>query len=581
MSEATTPGQLLTVAVTWTLIHSSWQGILAATLALVGRRFASLASYRALIGAIALVAFLLAQVVTFFVLLRMGEADFVASAAQMERSLNDIRPDGYLRGIAIPRSWIGTLLNPGDRLGPIVSVIWMIVLVSLVTRAIVAARIIKTLLRKAKPVVGTRLERYVELSRAIDVRRSVAFAETKHSTVPLVAGVRSPTVLIPPDEMLKLSEPQVEALVLHELAHVRRNDVASAIGRACISSLYFFHPAILLVRRYVDHDVEEAADELAAQVLGDRPAYAGALLSLVSNRPATPLMLGAAGGSLRHRIVSVLRGSPETRRRNSSTLLGTIAAATIALFLIGQILLSAVRERADIVWLESHSLVAAVVSTLSKDVPNPAFDAALGRCIREQREGSVSDAARNELTAAALVGVESDRLYKYLCSHHGVGRTPPFGEFGTVDEQDQLVRELMAKATDARSARACAIVAAVCSLGDDTILFRYVLSTPTLARQMDLTPAQFFRIQLAKSMSGERVLRVFKGLDRIRHHASTPEHDEIVVRDLRLLADVELRLAYSKSEPDWPTLLAADDRVNAGQSLRLMRHVMQDRTTSP
>jgi beta-lactamase regulating signal transducer with metallopeptidase domain len=578
----TTPAQLVAASIAWMLLHSVWQGALVGILAVVGRRIASSSAYRALIGTVALVVFLAAQAITLVIILQHAEPTFAMSQAEVERVLADTRDDGFMRRIAVPRGLASRWVDRGLWLAPYFTVAWSIVLVALFARALIAMWIVHRLLRRSRPVEEPRRGRFFELSRALDIRRPIAFAETDYSTVPVVAGIRAPTVLLPPAGVLSLAESQVEALVLHELAHVRRRDVAASVGRAFVGCLYFFHPAIALIRRLVEHDAEEAADELAAIALGDRPAYAAALLALVQRRQASALILGAAGGSLRHRIVNVLRGPRESRRRNGTTLFGTTAAALLGLFVIGQLLGAEAKHRAELAWIESHDLASAVVTTLTTNAGSPAFDEALRQCVVDVRlRGKVSESSRAALNAAALVAAPADRMYRQLCATGIPGKHPDFGTFGTVAEQNAIVDSLAVSAHDERSARAVVIIAAVCSLGDSTVRLRNLIGDPKLTRMMRLSSHQFYRLQLARSVFSERGLRVVTVLMKLRRQGWTSEEAGLVWRELRYLPHIEMREACGAPTAIWPAVIAVDDRLNAGQSYALLRRVTADHRARP
>ncbi len=111
----------------------------------------------------------------------------------------------------------------------------------------------------------------------------------------------------PAAALLGLPAHELDALVVHELAHVRRQDALINLLQACIHVLFFHHPAAWWISDQVRAEREHCADDLAVRVLeaghaGSRLSYAKALLAFEERRQAHALALAANGGSLLDRI---------------------------------------------------------------------------------------------------------------------------------------------------------------------------------------------------------------------------------------------------------------------------------------
>lgn len=562
---------LLTDALAWTFFQSLWQGVVVVGCAAIGRRIASCSSVKVRVGAIACALFVIAQAVTFWIALHREEPQFVASEQDVARILSDRRDDQTIEAVALPQAL--------DDLGTEVAVVpspwitwaWAILLTALLARVGISVFFLRRLMRLSMPLEKDLVDRYRELARALGITRSVCFAETLHARVPLVAGIREPLVLLPIRERLKLSERQIDAIILHELAHVRRRDVLASVIRSVVGTLYFFHPAIVVVRRWIERDVEIATDDLAARILGDRPAYAAALVQLIEQRQSTPLALNAGGGSLRDRIVSVLREPQESRRRNRASLFGTSAAAVILLLLLGAVLTSYMRDRADLAFIERHDLAKIVVATLSTDRESPEFLDAFADSIREiEQTGATTAATRVRLQEQALAGLPSDFLYRNADPAARREARPTFGRYGSFADHRKLVAALLANARTSRETRATLVIAGVCGIGDANIAFRKAMWSVNFVRQAGLSPSDFYRLQLACSLYGERLARIGRRLDRIRHDSATPEDAELALHDLCYLPDTELALSDGRTAEQLPALIDAVKRINAGNALPLL-----------
>ncbi len=134
--------------------------------------------------------------------------------------------------------------------------------------------------------------------------------------------------------LARLPANQVEAILLHELAHIQRYDYLVNLLQRWFEGLFFYHPAMWWISRVVRLEREACCDELAAAATGDRRQYAGALVALEESRfsaqdsPA----LAATGGSLRVRIDRLLRQSPTSPARGLVSFLTIVAGASALAF---------------------------------------------------------------------------------------------------------------------------------------------------------------------------------------------------------------------------------------------------------
>jgi len=175
------------------------------------------------------------------------------------------------------------------------------------------------------------------LINALDIRARVRVVESMLVKVPAVVGAFKPVVLLPAAAMSGLSMEQVEALLAHELAHVRRHDYLVNLLQSAVETLLFYHPAVWLVSRRVRQERELCCDDLALAVCSDRVAYASALADLESLRATPSPALAANGGSLLSRVRRILRPDEVSSLSGRSRgIAGTAILASIVLFAGGQ-----------------------------------------------------------------------------------------------------------------------------------------------------------------------------------------------------------------------------------------------------
>ena len=115
--------------------------------------------------------------------------------------------------------------------------------------------------------------------------------------VPLVIGYFKPVVLFPIALATQLELNQVEAILIHELSHIRRNDYALNLMKTVIETLLFFNPFVWLAGKFISIEREHACDDLVIKHTGTPLTYAHALLKLelLKDKEAPTLSLAATG----------------------------------------------------------------------------------------------------------------------------------------------------------------------------------------------------------------------------------------------------------------------------------------------
>ena len=169
------------------------------------------------------------------------------------------------------------------------------------------------------------------LMRRLHIGRAVRLLESTSVAVPTVIGWLKPVVLLPASALAGLSPKQLEAIVAHELAHVRRHDYIVNLFQTVVETLLFYHPAVWWLSHRIRAERENCCDDLAVSLCGDPVAYAAALAELEGLRSTSGgLVLAASGGSLLQRVRRLL-GVPTHAGRAP----GWLAAGAALLVLIG------------------------------------------------------------------------------------------------------------------------------------------------------------------------------------------------------------------------------------------------------
>jgi GWxTD domain-containing protein len=173
-------------------------------------------------------------------------------------------------------------------------------------------------------------KRVHELSRRIRLSRPVVLLESTLAQTPLTLGMLRPVILVPLGLLAGLPAAQIEAVLLHELAHIRRHDYLVNLAQSVIEGLLFYHPAVWWVSHRIRAEREFCCDDLVVAATNDAGSYVRALSALEHHRDlANQAALAATSGPLVLRVRRLL-GRSAAPRAVSGSVLGLLALATCA-----------------------------------------------------------------------------------------------------------------------------------------------------------------------------------------------------------------------------------------------------------
>ncbi|MBV6522308.1 MAG: hypothetical protein MNPFHGCM_02456 [Gemmatimonadaceae bacterium] len=236
--------------------------------------------------------------------------------------------------------------SPSEGLGPgaIATALPFVLIVYWVGVALFLAPLVRTLLlgpgiaRRAKPLRNPHWEELLATLRGdIGVRRPIQLLLTSDPVAPRTWGVLRPTILLPL-AVMGWSRQQQRAVLLHELAHVRRRDPLFLLLSRISCALFWFHPGVWWVARALAAESELSCDACVLAHGVRRSDYAELLL-LASSRfrglwPLPPAGAAlVAGGGLRDRLMRIVSPEPLDRPvpRRIATLVASAVLATAPL----------------------------------------------------------------------------------------------------------------------------------------------------------------------------------------------------------------------------------------------------------
>lgn len=128
------------------------------------------------------------------------------------------------------------------------------------------------------------------------IGRKVVLMLSNRVVVPMVAGIVKPVILLPAATVSALSVDQVEAILLHELGHIRRNDFLVNLLQVLVETILFFNPFVWLLSSSIRKEREHCCDDIVVACSDNPLSYASALTNLEEVRiNNVPLALAATG----------------------------------------------------------------------------------------------------------------------------------------------------------------------------------------------------------------------------------------------------------------------------------------------
>ena len=340
-------------AIGWALLHLLWQativaGILAAVLALMSRQSAN-ARYVVSCGALALVfSMFVATAVRAY---DPAAAPIAATPAASETISVPLTELPVVLAQAAAESLkdraIAALASARTALPTIVG-LWLAGVALLSARLLVSWVRAKRLVRRdAAPAAPELQLTAIRLSDALGLRGAVKLLQSAAVEVPSVIGSLRPVVLIPASALTGMTPEQIEMVLAHELAHIRRHDFFVNLLQAVVETLMFYHPAVWWMSRRVRIERENCCDDLAVAVCGNPLQYARALTRLEELRAsALPVVVAANGGSLLDRIRRIAAGRAEGTA-SSSRWAAAVAMLTVLVIAVAIPSLPALAQREE------------------------------------------------------------------------------------------------------------------------------------------------------------------------------------------------------------------------------------------
>lgn len=269
-----------TEMVGWTLLNSTWQAfaifvLLNLLLRLIPSKFSQL---RYVTSGMAMGLILALNIATFIYLMDTNITSPIGVKIHYEQL-----PTHFLSQHTDSFSIEQMFKNVRDFLAthmPLIFLVWLTGAMLFALRLVSGWWYISTLRSEAVAVPEIWFEKLQHLAGSLGINRIVALAQSARIHSPIVIGFLKPIVLVPASMLGGLSTEQVEAILIHELAHIRRHDYIINLIQSFIEALFFFNPFVWTISNVIRREREFCCDDTVIKKHGGALAYAHALAQM-------------------------------------------------------------------------------------------------------------------------------------------------------------------------------------------------------------------------------------------------------------------------------------------------------------
>lgn len=294
-----------------TLAHSLWQGLLAAIAAggilLFTRKSKPALRYNLLASVMLL--FVATVALTFiWTMSKSSPVDGSAAIFSKQWVLNTVSSQaGDTISEASKADWLTQVTSFLSQYAQLIVTIWFMVFVLKSLQAASGLHYLKRVTRAVSTPDMHWVVRFHELAERMRIGQEIMLRESGQVTVPMVVGFLKPIVLVPLGMLANLPAAQVEAILLHELAHIRRRDYLVNLVQIFCENVFFFNPAILWISKLIREEREHCCDDLAISVMQNKTSFIHALVSFQEYNQSRPVFEMAFSKKRNHLLDRIKR----------------------------------------------------------------------------------------------------------------------------------------------------------------------------------------------------------------------------------------------------------------------------------
>lgn len=329
-----------------TLLHSLWQGLILAAvtglIVLFTRKSTAAMRYNLLISALAL--FAVGVGTTFW--LQFGEA---------KPAVTDVVTTGISNvAVNVPAVNINTsmptqtftenLYGYLNQHHNVIVLVWFLIICAKSIQLVVGLIGVRRLKHSKVHQVSIEWHNCMEqLAQSLNIDKGIMLLESGLAKVPMVIGTLKPVILIPIGLLTALTAEEVEAILVHELAHIKRRDYMVNLLQSLMEIVFFFNPAVLWVSQLIKVERENCCDDLALAQSSNKISYIRALVSCEEYKASVPAYAMALAGD-RNSLLSRVKRMASNKNHSLNLFEKTVLALCLV---VSGLCLSAFAKKAQ------------------------------------------------------------------------------------------------------------------------------------------------------------------------------------------------------------------------------------------
>lgn len=324
---------ILSHSLAWALLHSLWQGLLLYGLLLVLLKampnISAPVKYKLSLGSFAMLFIWFAD--TWFAQYRKLKGSIMYITAPQANNSGEPLTFNTVINPHNDASLLHRLLPDIQQYYPLIVLLYSLGLTFMVFRFLVNIGKVRALRTQGIAIPAQEWADFVAKWQArFNIASPVQLFLSNRISVPMMMGAVKPMILLPIATINHLSTEQVEAILLHELAHIRRHDYIVNMLQTIGETLLFFNPFVWLISSVIRKEREHCCDDQVVESAADPLPYARALAILESNRHESNLAIAATGNN--NQLFNRIKRIMEMKKSNlTNSQLTIIVVAILAI----------------------------------------------------------------------------------------------------------------------------------------------------------------------------------------------------------------------------------------------------------
>lgn len=195
-----------------------------------------------------------------------------------------------------------------DRYFPLIINLWMLGVLFFIAKFVFSFLYTNRLKKsKIQSIQSKWKNKFTQLEHKLEINKKIKYIESKLVNVPIVLGYLKPLIIIPVGMLTSMPSNQIDAIIAHELAHIKRNDYIINVLQSLIETIFFFHPAVWYISNQIRNERENCCDDIALSVCEEKMIYAKALVSVQELKLGKLYSAVAFSGKKKHLLNRIKR----------------------------------------------------------------------------------------------------------------------------------------------------------------------------------------------------------------------------------------------------------------------------------